>query len=124
MWCGILHNQVIVPLIFEEQQFLQREQPNLSQGTHLKHICESILNMAGRPNSFDCAMETYLDCRFPGRWLGRSRWPILYGHPDLHTSLPQIVIHENKRRMNVTEKNRKHRMRSRSHVGCYPGIKE
>jgi hypothetical protein len=51
---GDRHSQVIVLFIFEEEQFLQREQPSLSQGAHVKAHMRIHFKHGGTSHIFGC----------------------------------------------------------------------
>jgi len=87
VWCGIVHDQLIGPFIFQERltgqtylQFLEEELPTLLEDVPLatrRQLCFQH-DGAPRPPHFSNAVSTYLNEQFPNKWIGRGgpiNWP-------------------------------------------------
>lgn len=85
VWCGIIHNQLIGPFIFQERltgeaylQFLQEELPTLLEDVPLATRRRMYFQHDGTPPHFSRAVSTYLNQQFPDKWIGRGgpqSWP-------------------------------------------------
>lgn len=85
VWCGIVHDQLIGPFIFQERltgqtylQFLEEELPTLLEDVPLATRRQLYFQHDGAPPHFSNAVSTYLNEQFPNKWIGRGgpiNWP-------------------------------------------------
>jgi len=91
VWFAVLDDQVIGPFIFEGRltgeafiRFLQEELPQLLEDVPLNKQGHMYFQHDGAPPHFSREVRNFLNCHFPGQWIGCGsphNWPA--GSPDL-----------------------------------------
>ena len=91
VWCAVLDDQLIGPFILEGRltgeaylRFLQVELPRLLEDVPLNKRSSMYFQHDGAPPHFSREVRNFLNCRFPGRWIGCGgphNWPAR--SPDL-----------------------------------------
>jgi len=91
VWCAVLDDQLIGPYILEGRltggaylRFLQEELPRLLEDVPLNKRARMYFQHDGAPPHSSREVVNFLNCRFPGRWIGRGgphHWPAR--SPDL-----------------------------------------
>ena len=96
LWCAVLDDQLIGPFILEGRltgeaylRFLQEELPRTLEDVSLNKRGRMYFRHDGVPPHFSREVKNFLNCRFPGRWIGRGGphnwsarspdWIIVYG---------------------------------------------
>jgi len=85
VWCAVLDDQLIGPFILEGRltretylRFLQEELPRLLEDVPLNKRSRMYIQHDGVPPHSSHEVRNFLNCRFPGRWIGRDgphNWP-------------------------------------------------
>lgn len=85
VWCGVIHDKLIGPFIFQERltgqaylQFLQEELPTLLEDVPLATRRKMYFQHDGAPPHFSNIVSAYLNHQFPNKWIGRGgpiHWP-------------------------------------------------
>ncbi|XP_050294949.1 uncharacterized protein LOC126735091 [Anthonomus grandis grandis] len=91
VWCGVIGSQVIGPFLFDKSLtgvrylgFLRNELPALLEEVPLVIRANMFLQHDGCPAHFAVQVRTFLNQRYPDRWIGRGSffpWPAR--SPDL-----------------------------------------
>lgn len=98
VWCGIIGNQVVGPVFFDEKLngtryaiFIEKELPVLLENLPLQLRLDMWFQQNGCPSHTSRVARAIINNMFPNKWIGKMVQSIF--HLDHRTSLSWIIIY-------------------------------